>query len=60
MKFEVGDLVEMPGVPFTVEVLEVTPCIDLAPLCPRESFRFRDPVSGEDDWMHCDEFRRVT
>lgn len=59
-KFKVGDLVQMPGVPITVEVLEVGVCDDSD--ChdgPVETFRFKDPGSGENDWMHANEFEKV-
>lgn len=59
-KFKTGDRVEMPGVPFVVTVLEIRDggCGDEG--CDRETFRFADPQSGEDDWMHSDEFRLAT
>jgi hypothetical protein len=55
--FKVGDRVEMPGVPVVVTVLEVKTGGCGHPGCDREEFRFADPESGEDDWMHSDEFR---
>lgn len=60
-RFEVGDKVQMPGVPFVVEVLEIGTCED-APDCGLggETFRFRDPEDPDaDDWMHSSEFERV-
>ncbi|HEU4540303.1 MAG TPA: hypothetical protein VFR23_04175 [Jiangellaceae bacterium] len=63
-KFEIGDKVRMPGVPFIVEVLEIGTCEE-AEHDPDdceyggETFRFTDPESGEDDWMHTAEFERV-
>lgn len=55
-QFNVDDYVEMPGVPLVVSVLELGTCPD--PGCDRPTFRFADPATGEDDWMHQDdEFR---
>lgn len=56
-KFQVGDVVQMPGVPIPVKVLEVFDCQDTE--CPyegQEVFRFTDPGGGGDDWMHTAEF----
>lgn len=54
-RFKVGQRVRMPGVPFVLDVLEVRDgCGDEG--CDRQSFRFKDPETGEDDWMHSDEF----
>lgn len=59
-KFEVGDKVRMTGVPLTVEVLEIGTCADYETFgCHPETFRFKDPQTGEDDWMHTDEFEKV-
>lgn len=61
-RFEVGDKVTMPGVPFVVEVLEIQPCEDNvgADVCDREVFRFSDPGGCQgDDWAHADEFEKV-
>lgn len=59
-KFQIGDRVQMPGVPFIVEVLEFGVCEDFEKFgCHPETFRFQDPESGEDDWMHTDEFEKV-
>jgi hypothetical protein len=59
-KFEIGDKVRMPGVPIVVEVLEIGTCEqgDACEFGP-ETFRFADPVTGEDDWMHTSEFEAV-
>lgn len=59
-KFEVGDMVRMPGVPFTVEVLEFGTCAD-GDRCDMgtETFRFKDPGGAGDDWMHVSEFEKV-
>lgn len=59
-KFEVGDQVRMPGVPFVVTVLEIGTCQD-GPGCPLgpETFRFSDPGGLGDDWMHVSEFEKV-
>lgn len=54
-KFNVGDKVQMPGVPFVVEVLEIGTCDD-ARCEDRETFRFKDPGGLGDDWMHTAEF----
>lgn len=59
-KFNIGDKVRMPGVPFIVEVRELKACDE--PGCEMgdgEVFRFADPETGEDDWMHTAEFERV-
>lgn len=59
-KFNVGDEVQMPGVPFVVEVLEIGTCEDV-PDCDLggETFRFKDPGGLGDDWMHTAEFERI-
>jgi hypothetical protein len=58
-KFKIGDKVQMPGVPFVVEVLEIGTCED-GPDCDLgETFRFKDPGGLGDDWMHSSEFERV-
>jgi hypothetical protein len=56
-KFEIGDKVKMPRVPFVVEVLEIGQCND--PGCTDETFRFSDPGGLGDDWMHVADFERV-
>ncbi len=60
-KFEVGDRVEMPGVPLTVVVTEVGTCND-GPGCPLggEVFQFDDPGGLGPDWMHSSEFELAT
>ena len=59
-KFEVGDKVQMQGVPFVVEVLEIDVCGDAdSDECNGELFRFKDPGGNGDDWEHTDEFERV-
>ncbi len=59
-KFEIGDKVQMPGVPFVVEVLEFGDCEEGGDCdAGGETFRFKDPESGEDDWMHSEEFERT-
>jgi hypothetical protein len=61
-KFEIGDKVKMPGVPFTfvVEVLELAPCEeDGCEFGDGEIFRFKDPGGLGDDWMHTSEFEKV-
>lgn len=57
-KFEVGDKVQMTGVPVVVEVLELGVCDD-GDGCVQETFRFKDPQTGGDDWMHSSEFEKV-
>lgn len=65
-KFSVGDKVHMPGMPIPpVTVLEVKQCDDEdnpSEGCQLgiEIFRFKDPGTGEDDWMHSSEFERVS
>jgi hypothetical protein len=59
-KFEIGDVVQMPGVPIVVEVLEFGTCDE--PGCENgngETFRFKDPGTGADDWEHVASFERV-
>jgi hypothetical protein len=60
MKFKVGDKVQMVGVPFVVEVLEIGTCDDMSSDngCEfgGETFRFKDPGGLGDDWMHSAEF----
>ncbi len=48
-KFNVGDRVQMPGVPVVVQVLELGVCQDGDSCCSEETFRFLDPAIGEDD-----------
>lgn len=62
-KFKVGDKVQMDGVPLVVEVLELGVCTDQR--CDLdggtgETFRFADPETGEDDWMHTASFELAT
>lgn len=57
-KFSIGDKVQMPGVPFIVEVLEIGECEDSG--CPYpETFRFADPGGQGDDWEHTYDFSKV-
>jgi hypothetical protein len=59
-KFEVGDKVQMPGVPFVVEVLEIGTCEDGSDCgLGGETFRLKDPGGLGDDWMHSSEFEKV-
>ncbi|MEU4558387.1 hypothetical protein AB0F72_08355 [Actinoplanes sp. NPDC023936] len=59
-KFEIGDQVRMTDVHLVVEVLENGTCEDYRRFkCWPETFRFKDPESGEDDWAHTDEFEKV-
>lgn len=58
-KFEVGDKVQMPGVPFVVEVLEIGVCEDQPCDLGGVTFRFKDPGGLGDDWMHVSEFEKV-
>ncbi len=59
-KFQIGDKVAMPGVPFVVEVLELGTC-DLAgcDFGDGETFRFKDPGGLGDDWEHTSLFEKV-
>jgi hypothetical protein len=58
-KFDVGNRVQMPGIPLAVEVLELGTCdIDACSLEPA-TFRFKDPETGVDDWAHVSEFEKV-
>jgi len=58
-KFEIGDRVQMPGIPLAVEVLEFGTCED-GDDCDMgsDTFRFEDP-SGGDDWAHTSDFEKV-
>jgi hypothetical protein len=58
-KFEVGDKVRMPGVPFVVEVLELGVCEEPACDMGEETFRFKDPGGLGDDWEHTSGFEKV-
>lgn len=57
-KFEIGDRVQMPGVPIVVKVLEIGPCTDCDD-CGEQTFRFSDPGGMGDDWAHVSEFEKV-
>lgn len=59
-KFDVGDQVQIPGVPFVVTVLEIGECEEGA-ACPlgQETFRFSDPGGQGDDWGHTSEFEKA-
>lgn len=59
-RFKIGDKVRLPGVPFVVEVLEIGTCDD-GPDCDLggETFRFVDPETGDDDWMHTVAFEKA-
>lgn len=62
-KFEVGDRVQMPGIPLTVEVLELGVCEDADDWddCGGgELFRFKDPGGNGDDWAHTGDFEKVS
>lgn len=58
-KFEIGDKVQMPGVPFVVEVLEIGVCEDARCEFGGETFRFKDPGGQGDDWEHTAMFEKV-
>lgn len=59
-KFEIGDQVAMPGIPVTVEVLEIGECEDgTACMFGPETFRFKDPGGLGDDWEHTGNFEKV-
>lgn len=61
-KFEVGDMVEMPGIPIPpVKVLAVRTCEDLnCRYKDKEVFEFEDPGGMGRDIMHTSEFRKVS
>jgi hypothetical protein len=52
--FKEGDIVAMPGVPFVVKVLETRTCEE--PGCDLQTFRYVDPETGDDDWIHSNMF----
>jgi hypothetical protein len=60
-KFEVGDRVQMPGIPIPpVEVLELAHCEEEGcEFGDGEIFRCKDPGGLGDDWMHTSEFEKV-
>jgi urease alpha subunit len=60
-KFEIGDKVRLADTSFsfTVEVLGFDQCDEDDCVFGGELFRFKDPVSGEDDWMHSTEFEKA-
>lgn len=63
-KFEIGDMVQVPGIPFVVEVLEIGTCeetLNGTGDCDRggETFRFKDPGGQGDDWEHTATFEKV-
>jgi hypothetical protein len=62
-KFEVGDKVQMPGIPFVVEVLEIGVCeeVETPSGCEwgGETFRFKDPGGQGDDWEHTAMFEKA-
>lgn len=60
-KFEVGDMVEMVGVPIpSVKVLTVRRCEDEnCPFDGQEVFDFEDPGGMGRDSMHTAEFKKV-
>jgi hypothetical protein len=56
-----GDKLQMPGVPFIVEVLELKPCDeDACSFGDGTLFRFADPSGQGDDWAHVSEFERLS
>jgi hypothetical protein len=59
-KFEIGDKVQMPGIPFVVTVLEIGTCEE-GENCPfgLETFRFQDPDGHGNDWAHTSKFEAV-
>lgn len=54
-KFEVGDKVQMTGVPVVVGVLGLGVCEDSAG-CEQQTIKFKDPQTGELDEVHASEF----
>lgn len=59
-KFEIGDKVQMPGVPVAVEVLEFGTCNDADCNTGLQTFRFKDPGGQGDDWAHVSEFEKAS
>ncbi len=57
-KFEIGDRVQMPGVPFAVTVTGLGEC-DADCGEGKETFSFQDPGGQGEDWAHTSEFERV-
>lgn len=59
-KFEIGDKVQMPGVPIPVVVEAFGTCDD-GPACPfgEETFSFQDPGGLGTDWMHTGQFEKA-
>jgi hypothetical protein len=59
-KFNVGDRVIMPGTPYILDVLEIGECEegDGCEFGP-ELFRFADPETSVNDWMHSSMFVKV-
>jgi hypothetical protein len=56
-KFQIGDTVQENTSYLTVAVIEIGVCEDYERLgCHPETFRYKDPETGEDDWAHSDEF----
>ncbi|MEV0214399.1 hypothetical protein [Micromonospora sp. NPDC050695] len=53
-KFAINDRVQMPGVPFTVTVLEIGQDDEVG-----EVFKFLDPGGQGEDWMPTAEFEKV-
>lgn len=58
-KFKVGDMVQMPGVPFVVEALEIGVCEDQPCDLGGETFRFKDPGRQGDDWGNAARFEQA-
>ncbi len=60
MKFQIGDRVQMPGVPVVVTVTGLGKCED-GETCQlgADTFSFQDPTGLGEDWMHVSEFEKV-
>jgi hypothetical protein len=60
-KFEAGDKAQALDNRFVFDVLEVGVCPDAdRDFCPsQEIVRAVNPLTGEDDWFHADEFEKV-
>lgn len=55
--FRIGDRVTCIGTPYSVEVLELGVCDHVD--CGGDTFRFKDPETGDNDWVHAHGFVRA-
>lgn len=58
-KFQIGDKVQMLGIPISVEVLEFGICDEQDCELDSEIFRFEDPVGLGEDWDHSANFEKI-